>query len=303
MDRKINIQERGTGMEKSTGPMAIAIAGSFSVLAVGASFLAPAPVEANIGFARDSGLSCSDCHSTPSNPTKQALTRAGGLFRSCIYTPNPGVTAEQCKNQAISDSRNATSTGNTAVYTQPGISPYPANPGYSQPVNPGYVQTPQGGYTGGALPVTPAPGPQKKSNGVRDFLLGLLGAPATTSQNPSTNYAPPATNYNPPVGGYDPGQRWIIVERLGNGRVLDSNWTRRPGTNYFDAIFLDSLNGSRSNDVVIFEQFRNGQINFRRQNTGTVYQGKLTPDGRMVLGGTTNKNPAYLTWTGTQFDR
>jgi hypothetical protein len=157
MDRKINIQERGTGMEKSTGPMAIAIAGSFSVLAVGASFLAPAPVEANIGFARDSGLSCSDCHSTPSNPTKQALTRAGGLFRSCIYTPNPGVTAEQCKNQAISDSRNATSTGNTAVYTQPGISPYPANPGYSQPVNPGYVQTPQGGYTGGALPVTPAP--------------------------------------------------------------------------------------------------------------------------------------------------
>jgi len=41
----------------------------------------------------------------------------------------------------------------------------------------------------------------------------------------------------------------------------------------------------------------------RRQNTGTVYQGKLTPDGRMVLGGTTNKNPAYLTWTGTQFDR
>lgn len=102
---------------------------------------------------------------------------------------------------------------------------------------------------------------------------------------------------------YDPGQRWIIVERLDNGRVLDSNWIRRPGTNYFDAIFMDSLNGSQSNDVVIYEQFRNGQINFRRQSTGTVYKGNLTPDGRMVLGGTTNKSAAYLTWTGTQFDR
>lgn len=293
MIHKIKIQERGTGMRISTRPMAVATAGSFLTLAVGASFLMPAPVEGNIGFARDSGLSCSECHSTPSNPTKQALTLTGRRFKICVYNPNPGTV--DCNSQAISDSRNSTKPGNTAIYTQP--------------VNPGFVQTPQGGYPGVVQPVTPTPPPQKKSNGVRDFLLGLLGAPATTTQNPSTpgyrpptNYVPP-TNYTPPVGGYDPGQRWIIVERLDNGRVLDSNWIRRPGTNYFDAIFMDSLNGSQSNDVVIYEQFRNGQINFRRQSTGTVYKGNLTPDGRMVLGGTTNKSAAYLTWTGTQFDR
>jgi len=276
--------------------------------AVGASFLAPAPVEANIGFARDTGLSCSECHSTPSNPTKQALTLTGRRFKICVYNPNPGTI--DCNTQAISDSRNGTSSGNTAVYGQPVASPYPANPGYVQPVNPGYAQTPQAGYPGQSQPVTPTPAPPKKSNGVRDFLLGLLGAPVATTQNPSnpgyrppTNYVPPSTSYNPSAGGYDPGQRWIIVERLGNGRVLDSNWKRRPGTNYFDAIFMDSLNGSQTNDVVIYEQFRNGQINFRRQSTGTIYKGVLSPDGKMVLGGTTNKNAAYLTWTGTQFDR
>ncbi|AMO71595.1 hypothetical protein [Sphingorhabdus sp. M41] len=304
-------------MKKSTKPLAIATAGSILTLAYGASFLMPAPVEANIGFARSSGLSCSECHATPSNPTKQALTLTGRRFKNCVYSPNPGTV--DCNTQAVSGSNNAKGTGNNAVYGQPVAAPYPvANPGYQQPVNPGYlqpgnpgyVQTPQGGYPGGTRPVTAPPAPQKKSNGVRDFLLGLLGAPAATTQNPSTpgyrpptNYVQPRPNYTAPAGGYDPGQRWIIVERLGNGRVLDSTWRRRPGTNYFDAVFMDSLNGSQSNDVVIYEQFRNGQINFRRQSTGTVYKGNLTPDGRMVLGGTTNKNAAYLTWTGTQFDR
>tara|TARA_R110001606_G_scaffold222504_6_gene370440 strand:+ start:2029 stop:2991 length:963 start_codon:yes stop_codon:yes gene_type:complete len=320
MDWKININERDAGMKKSDRSTAIALAGSFLTLAIGASFLAPAPVEANIGFARDSGLSCSECHSTPSNPTKQALTRTGRRYKLCVYNPTPGTL--DCNTQAISDSSIAARTGNTSVYTQPVGAPYPApvanpgnqapstNPGFLQTPNPGYTQTPQAGYPGTVQPVTPAPAPQKKSNGVRDFLLGLLGAPATTTQNPSTsgyppptNYVPPRTNYTQPVASYDPGQRWIIVERLGNGRVLDSNWKRRAGTNYFDAIFMDSLNGAQSNDVVIYEQFRNGQINFRRQGTGTIYKGILSPDGRMVLGGTTNKSPANLTWTGTQFDR
>ena len=303
-------------MNRSIKPMALAIAGSMLTLAAGASFLAHAPAEANIGFARDSGLSCSECHSTPSNPTRQALTLTGRRFRICVYNPNPGTV--DCNSQAIADSRKATGSNNTAVYGQPVASPYPANPGlqkhvnpgYLQPANPGYVQAPQGGYPGGAQPVAPAPVPQEKSDGVREFLLGLLRANTTNTQNPSTpgyqppaNYVPPTTNYTAPGGGYDPGQRWIIVERLGYGRVLDSNWTRRPGTNYFDAIFKDSLDGSQSDDIVIYEQFRNGQISFRRQSTGTIYTGQLSPDGKMVLGGTTNKNPAYLTWTGTQFDR
>ena len=320
MNRKIDTQERGAGMKKSNLIMAMARAGSFLALAAGASFLTPAPAEANIGFARDSGLSCSECHSTPSNPTKQALTRTGSRFKLCVYNPTPGTL--DCNTQAISDAGNASRTGNTSVYTQPVAAPYPApvanpgygppvtNPGYQQPLNPGYVQTPPAVYPGAVQPVRPAAVPKKKSNGVRDFLLGLLGAPATGVQNPSTpgyvppsNYVPPRTNYTPPVAGYDPGQRWVIVERLGNGRVLDANWTRRPGTNYFDAIYMDSFNGARSNDVVIYEQFRNGNINFRRQSTGTIYKGILSPDGRMVLGGTTNKSRANLTWTGTQFDR
>jgi hypothetical protein len=93
------------------------------------------------------------------------------------------------------------------------------------------------------------------------------------------------------------------VEQLGYGRVLDSSWTRRQGTSFYDAVFKDSFDGTLTSDVIIYEQVRGGNIQFRRQGTGTIYRGILTPDGTMVLGGTTSNSPANLTWTGTVFDR
>lgn len=296
-------------MQKSSKLIPFTLAGTALIGGLGVSFLISSPVEANMKFARDTGLSCASCHSTPSNPTKQALTNVGVRFKTCIYNPNPGTI--DCSVQAVSDARNFSTAPTPQVYGQSPPAPSYPPPGVYQPPQPGYPTTgQQPGYTGyppQGAPIPPAP--PKKSNGVRDFLLGLLGAPATTAQTPSAPGYPPTTNYpppqvyTPPTTGYNPGHRWVIVERLGNGRVFDSSWTKRPGSNSYDAIFMDSLNGTQSSDIVHFQGFQNGQINFRRQGTGTVYSGRLTADGKMVLGGTTNKSPANLTWTGTVFDR
>jgi len=78
-------------LQKSSKLVPFTLAGTALIGGLGVSFLVSSPVEANMKFARDTGLSCASCHSTPSNPTKQALTNVGVRFKTCIYNPNPGT--------------------------------------------------------------------------------------------------------------------------------------------------------------------------------------------------------------------
>ncbi|MEH6828109.1 hypothetical protein [Parasphingorhabdus sp.] len=282
-------------MKKAPKLLTITIAGSALAFAFSLSFVRPAPVAANVSFARDTGLSCSACHSTPSNPTKQQLTRVGVGFQSCLYNPNPGTM--DCNRQAGADSRAFAGSPNASGYGQNAAPVYPQNP------NAGYPPTTGQGYPPQGQGIVPA-APPKKSNGVRDFLLGLLGAgaaPATTSQSPGYQTTTPRSG--PTQTGYNPNQNWAIVERLANGVLLDAVWQKRPGTTAYDAVYIDSRNQSQTTDTVFYQGTSNGQISFRRQGTGTIYTGRLAPNGQMVMGGTTNKSPNYLTWTGAAFNK
>ena len=282
-------------MKRAPKFLTITIAGSALAFVFSLSFVTPAPVAANVSFARDTGLSCSACHSTPSNPTKQQLTTVGTRFQSCLYNPNPGTI--DCNRQAGVDFRAFAGSPNASGYGQN------AAPVYSQNPNAGYPANTGRGYPAQGQPVVPA-APPKKSNGVRDFLLGLLGAgaaPATTYQSPGYQAPTPRSGLN--QASYNPSQSWAIVERLANGVLLDAVWQKRQGTNAYDAVYVDSRGQSQTRDTVFYQGTSNGQISFRRQSTGTIYTGRLAPDGQMVMGGTTNKSPSYLTWTGAAFNK
>ncbi|MEH6701592.1 hemopexin repeat-containing protein [Parasphingorhabdus sp.] len=287
-----------------------AVTGSLAALAIASSFIAPDRVEANVGFARKTGLSCASCHSDAADPRKEALTSVGNSYRTCLY--NPTASSIDCNVQAQNQTR-------AAVLTPAPSSVYNNTPGFNNPPvyssNPGTNST--GGF-GGSKGATstynaaPAPPPvqQSKSNGVRDFLLGLLGASVGNNANPGNNgsrnpgYVQPTGN-NPldrifiPPQNFDIGQQWAVSEQLGGGRKLDSVWAKRTGSNIFDAVYIDSQTNAQTNDIVTYNGIRNGQVSFRRQSTGTIYTGKMTTDGRMVLGGTTNQRAGNLTWSGS----
>lgn len=81
--------KQGDYVGKIKTALTVAAVGIMAALAIGTLFVLPSPVKANIGFARNTGISCSECHSNPSDPGKGPLTSLGTAYRGCLYNPAP----------------------------------------------------------------------------------------------------------------------------------------------------------------------------------------------------------------------
>lgn len=79
------------------------------------------------------------------------------------------------------------------------------------------------------------------------------------------------------------GNRWAIHEEIA-GRYWNGTWTRRPGTDIFDAVWRDSLSGQSFTDVIELRDASSAEIRLFRRGTGGYYTGTLSPDGRSIRG-------------------
>lgn len=104
---------RGKKQEDYLGKVQAALAvtsvGTMAVFAIGAFVVSPSPVEANVAFARSTGVSCSDCHSDAGNPTGQGLTSLGIAYSQCLFSASPGQP--DCNAQIQSWQRPGVATG------------------------------------------------------------------------------------------------------------------------------------------------------------------------------------------------
>jgi hypothetical protein len=84
-----------------------------------------------------------------------------------------------------------------------------------------------------------------------------------------------------------------VMESAG-GAFYNGIWTRRAGTDIFDAVWNDSIR-----DVVEIESVKGNQIVLYRHGNKGRYYGMLTADGNGVVNGTASWYSAGWLWTGT----
>jgi len=77
-------------LSKVQAVLAVTAVGTMGAFAIGALVIVPSPVEATVAIATNTGISCSDCHSDPSDPKKATLTGLGTAYGDCLYNPLPG---------------------------------------------------------------------------------------------------------------------------------------------------------------------------------------------------------------------
>lgn len=103
----------------------------------------------------------------------------------------------------------------------------------------------------------------------------------------ATVAAPPRQSRdNPPAAsaGQPLGKRWDVHEEIPGGRYWTGTWTRRQGTNLFDATWTDSLSGQRLTDVIELRGAEGHDIRLYRQGNGGTYSGTLSSDGSRIRG-------------------
>lgn len=93
------------------------------------------------------------------------------------------------------------------------------------------------------------------------------------------------------------GRRWAIHEEVPGGRHWDGYWTRRPGTNTFDARWRDSESGQYLTDVIELSEARSGTVRLFRHGTNGTYTGRIGPDGVSISGSASWYGPGAF-WTG-----
>jgi hypothetical protein len=104
----------------------------------------------------------------------------------------------------------------------------------------------------------------------------------------------------PPVSPPKPSQfadylgNILTVKEVAGGSVYDGTWTRRSGTDVFDAVW----NGSER-DVIEIESVNGNQIVFYRHGNKGRYYGTLSADGVRVTSGTASWYAAGWSWSAT----
>ena len=84
----------------------------------------------------------------------------------------------------------------------------------------------------------------------------------------------------------------LTVKEVAGGSVYDGTWTRRAGTDIFDAVWNGSIR-----DVIEIESFNGNQIVFYRHGNKGRYTGRLSADGTQVTSGTANWYSAGWFWS------
>lgn len=157
-----------------------------------------------------------------------------------------------------------------------------ASPGLSLPAGSYFVRTPRSRIC------------QNGTSGNRGFIK-VWGLPAVASYaspplQPGTGQAAPAL-----------GNRWQIHEEI-PGRYWNGQWTRRAGTNLFDAVWQDSQSGQQFSDVIELRETNGSSVRLYRQGTRGYYAGTLSPDRRSIRG-TASWYPSGAFWTARITDR
>lgn len=115
---------------------------------------------------------------------------------------------------------------------------------------------------------------------------GLLATPP-----PSTQSQTGATGSR--IIGPDLGRVWSVVEA---GEWVGT-WTRRPGTNTFDAVWHNTKKPGEWRDEITLESAEGNKVILYRKGNNGRYRGTLAPDRKSVLHGTASWYPPDWVWT------
>ena len=83
------------------------------------------------------------------------------------------------------------------------------------------------------------------------------------------------------------GSTWLVEETCPDQKWVGT-WTRRPGTETFDAIWKKTSgeqSGTEVRDVIDFKGVANGKVSLYRHGNSGTYTGKLSSNGRKVKNG------------------
>ena len=86
----------------------------------------------------------------------------------------------------------------------------------------------------------------------------------------------------------------MIVREMAGANVYNGTWTRRAGTDIFDAVWNGSLR-----DVIQIEAVNGRRIVFFRQGNKGRYSGTLSADGSRVSAGTASWYAGGWSWSAT----
>jgi len=86
----------------------------------------------------------------------------------------------------------------------------------------------------------------------------------------------------------------MIVREMAGANVYNGTWTRRAGTDIFDAVWNGSLR-----DVIEIEAFNGKRIVFYRRGNKGRYSGTLSADGSRVSAGTASWYAGGWSWSAT----
>jgi hypothetical protein len=107
--------------------------------------------------------------------------------------------------------------------------------------------------------------------------------------------APPAATPAPPSSPLAPGLGPALT--VDEGGVYHGTWTRRPGTNIFDATWRGPKGGVTS-DVIEIVSVSGSTVTFKRAGNHGAYTGTLSPDGGSITG-TASWYPSGWHWSGS----
>ncbi|MCU0583662.1 MAG: hypothetical protein MUE57_07485 [Syntrophales bacterium] len=140
------------------------------------------------------------------------------------------------------------------------------------------------------------------------ILLSASLAAAQDNKTPigarmATPPASPADDPKGPVGSLSGrtssdlltlGSVWQVQECCG----WSGTWTRRAGTNTFDARWRHT-NGSQAQDVITLQSWNKAtnEVVLKRQNLNGTYRATLNPSARTLANGTASWYPAGEKWS------
>ena len=104
---------------------------------------------------------------------------------------------------------------------------------------------------------------------------------------------PPSQGPNSRQAAGDPLGSRLDVQEIGQWK---GTWTRRPGTNIFDAVWHNNAGGGEVRDVIRLESINGNKVVFTRDGNGGRYYGTL--NGRTISGTASWYSPGW-SWSGT----
>lgn len=124
----------------------------------------------------------------------------------------------------------------------------------------------------------------------------ILGTRTPSSNSADDDKGPVSGMFSSQTDMQSLGSVWKVTECCG----WTGTWTRRAGTNTFDAKWRHT-NGTTAQDVIILQSWNkyDGKIILKRQAINGTYAGKIDTRNRKITGGTASWYKAGDTWSAT----